>query len=67
MKEQPRVSIVIPCYNEEKYIKRCLDSLLDDFMIRNAEILIMDGMSSDGTRKVIRGYIREHKNADIKL
>lgn len=66
-KTKPRVSILIPCYNEQDYIKQCLDSLIDDFVVKNAEILIVDGMSVDGTRKVIKNYIDGHKNVRIKL
>jgi glycosyltransferase involved in cell wall biosynthesis len=51
------VSLIIPCFNEELYIERCLNSLLaqtyqkDDF-----EILIVDGMSNDKTRELIKPY-----------
>ena len=49
------VSIIIPCYNGEKYIKRCLDSILsqdyEDFEI----ILINDG-STDSSDKIIKSY-----------
>jgi len=52
------ISIIIPCYNESSYIKACLDSILaNDYDKSLLEILIIDGMSTDGTREIIFGYI----------
>lgn len=50
----PRVSIVIPCRNERKYIENCLLSVLEQDNPRGGmEIILVDGMSEDGTRDVI--------------
>lgn len=67
MRNNPQISILIPCYNEARYIKDCLDSLVDNYVAHNAEILILDGMSTDGTRQVISDYIKEHPDVTIKL
>jgi glycosyltransferase involved in cell wall biosynthesis len=58
MNNIPRVSIVMPCYNEEKYIKKSVESLLDDYFLKNCEIIIIDGMSSDRTRDIVRSLIK---------
>ena len=51
---QIEVSIVIPCYNEEKYIAKCLDSVIkSDFNKDKLEVLIVDGNSTDNTRTII--------------
>lgn len=47
------VSIIIPVYNEEKYIETCLNSILNQSYENIIEILIFDGMSNDNTRKII--------------
>jgi succinoglycan biosynthesis protein ExoA len=53
----PMISIIIPCRNEVRFIANCLDSVLDNgFPLERLEILIVDGMSDDGTRTVIRDY-----------
>jgi glycosyltransferase involved in cell wall biosynthesis len=53
----PRVSIVIPCRNEERYIDRCLDSILaSDYPQDQLEILVADGCSSDRTREILTRY-----------
>lgn len=54
---QPFVSVVIPCYNEEKYLQGCLDSILDqNYPTDRFEILLADGMSKDRTRLIMREY-----------
>lgn len=51
------VSVIIPTYNEEKYIASCLDSILYcDFPIEQIEIFVIDGMSKDNTRKILSEY-----------
>ena len=51
----PKISIIIPIYNEEKYIKECIFSIMQcDYDIAQMEILLVDGMSEDGTREIIR-------------
>ena len=57
----PFISIIIPCRNEEKFIGKCLDSILaQDYPKEKLEILIMDGMSEDKTREVIKEYGQKH-------
>jgi len=55
----PRVSVVMPCYNEKKFIKDSIESLIDDYFLKNCELIIADGMSNDGTREVVRSLIKE--------
>lgn len=51
----PSVSIIIPCRNEVEYIGPCLDSVLATTYPRDAiEILVVDGLSDDGTRERLR-------------
>ena len=50
----PIVSIIIPCRNEQAFIGGCLDSILEnDFPKEQLEILVVDGMSRDGTRALV--------------
>jgi glycosyltransferase involved in cell wall biosynthesis len=53
----PRVSIIIPCRNEERYIAACLDSILaSHYPAERLEILVADGQSNDGTRPILVRY-----------
>lgn len=53
----PLVSIIIPCRNEERLIAKCLDSIIaNDYPKDKLEILIIDGMSEDRTRKILENY-----------
>lgn len=57
----PFVTMVVPCRNEEKHIARCLDSILaNDYPKDRLEILVLDGMSEDGTREIVTGYSERH-------
>jgi cellulose synthase/poly-beta-1,6-N-acetylglucosamine synthase-like glycosyltransferase len=53
----PFVSIIIPCRNEEKFIGKCLDSILaQNYPKEKMEILVVDGMSEDKTRKIVKKF-----------
>jgi len=55
------VSVVIPCRNEEKYIKRCIDSIVEGTASEiPIEILVVDGMSMDNTPAIIDRISKEH-------
>ena len=55
----PEVSVIVPCRNEVKYIAACLDSVLaNDYPKERLEVLVVDGMSEDGTRAVVERYAR---------
>ncbi len=61
MSERPLVSVVVPCRNERRYIGPCLDALLAmDYPHDRLEILVVDGMSDDGTREVLAEYSARH-------
>lgn len=57
------VSVIIPNYNKEKYIRECLNSVLNQ-TYPNIEIIIIDDCSSDGSRKIIEEY--QEKFSKIK-
>ncbi|MFH1563828.1 MAG: glycosyltransferase family 2 protein [Nitrospirota bacterium] len=60
-KMQTFVSIIIPCRNEERFISKCLDSIIaNDYPEDKFEVLVVDGMSTDGTREILQGYEKGH-------
>lgn len=55
--EQITISIIIPCHDEDQFIQKCLDSIIgNDFPKDCIEVLVIDGMSSDGTREIVKRY-----------
>jgi cellulose synthase/poly-beta-1,6-N-acetylglucosamine synthase-like glycosyltransferase len=59
-RDLPRVSVVIPIRNEASFIGRCLRSVLDqDYPADRMEVLVVDGMSTDGTRTVVQALLRQ--------
>lgn len=55
------ISIIIPCYNHEKYIKKTLDSILEDDF-EDKEIVIIDDGSTDNSPKVISNWVEQNKD-----
>jgi len=57
----PKVSVILPIYNEKSFIRECLNSLaMQDILIEDIEVLIIDGISDDGTRKIVREFISRY-------
>lgn len=64
--EKGKVTIVIPCRNEEDFIEKCLDSFVMQSYPENLfEVFVCDGMSSDRSRDIVKAYEKKHSN--IKL
>ncbi len=61
MAEHHFVSIIAPVYNEVKFIEAFLDSILQqDYQHDSMEIILIDGMSNDGTREKINEYVKKN-------
>ena len=55
------VSIIMPLYNEEKYISNCIDSLLrQTFCKKNMEWIFVDGNSTDNTLNILKSYQKKY-------
>jgi glycosyltransferase involved in cell wall biosynthesis len=59
-----KISVVIPCRNEERHIREFLDSILaqEHEPDWEMEVLVADGRSDDGTREVLRQYMEKSPN-----
>lgn len=51
----PLISVVIPSYNHEKFIRECVDSVLEQ-TYENFELIIIDDGSKDGTADILKSY-----------
>lgn len=56
-----KVSIIIPVYNSEKFIKKCLDSVLNQ-TIKEIEIIVINDGSKDNSQKIINEYKNKYSN-----
>jgi len=64
----PIVSLIVPCYNEEKTIRLLLEAFLaQTFPLAEMEVVIADGFSEDGTRAEIAAFQREHPELALKV
>ena len=55
------VSVIVPVLNEKKYIKEFIESVLrQDFDKNFMEVLLIDGISKDGTRDIIKNYCKKY-------
>ena len=54
--KNPLVSIIVPVYNVEQYIRRCIDSILNQ-SYKNIELIIVDDGSTDSSPQIIKEYI----------
>lgn len=48
-----KVSVIVPVFNTEKYLRRCLDSLVNQ-TLKDIEIIVVNDCSTDNSRKNIR-------------
>lgn len=56
------VSVLIPCLNEEKFIDKCLDSIIaNDYPKDYLEVLVIDGLSKDKTRQTLDNYVQNYQ------
>jgi len=56
-----KISVVIPCRNEEKYIEQCIQSFIEmDYPNEFIEILVVDGKSTDRTKEIIFNLKKDH-------
>ena len=59
-----RVSVIVPVYNEERYLKQCLDSLRGQ-TLEEMEIICVDDGSTDSSPQILAEYAR--KDSRIKV
>jgi succinoglycan biosynthesis protein ExoA len=62
----PQLTVIIPVRNEARFIDRCLSSIFSaDPVAGGMEVLVIDGMSTDGTRQILAEWSRRHVNLHV--
>lgn len=62
--KKPKISVIMPSLNVKKYIKECVDSVLNQ-TLNDIEVIFIDGGSTDGTQEVLMEYV--DKDPRVKL
>ncbi len=57
-----KISVIIPVYNTEEYLEETLESILNQTMIDDIEVLMLDDGSNDYSQYIIEKYAREYDN-----
>lgn len=57
----PKVSVIVPVYNVEKYIEKCIQTLVNQ-TLQDLEIIIVNDGSADNSEKIVKRYKKEYKN-----
>src|SRR5579871_5593972 len=64
--ELPFVSVIMPVFNEGKFIAQSLAAVLEqDYPADKLEIIVADGMSTDNTRELVRSIQRARQNVRL--
>ena len=61
---KPEVAVIIPVYNTERYLSRCVDSVIAQ-TLENIEIILVDDGSSDNSGQIADAYT--HKDSRIRV
>lgn len=63
MRKYYSVAVVIPTLNEEKFIARCLDSVIaQSYPFDEMDVMVVDGGSKDCTKEIVEEYIEKYPN-----
>lgn len=60
----PKVSVIIPVYNSEQYLSRCLDSV-EEQTLSDLEIICVDDYSTDSSRNILEEYTKRDKRIRV--
>ena len=61
----PKISVIIPVYNTEKYIEKCLNSVKNQ-TFKDIEIIVVNDGSTDNSENLIKKWQEENKQLDLK-
>lgn len=64
MNEKYSVSVIVPVYNAEKYLKKCIDSILNQ-TLKNIEIILINDGSTDNSAEILDKYANEYDNIRV--
>lgn len=60
----PKISIIVPIYNADKYLSRCIESVLAQ-SFRNFELLLVDDGSTDKSGDICKKYAKQDHRIQV--
>ena len=68
MNGKDKISVIIPCYNVQKYIMRCFDSIYSQtYGFENLEVILIDDLSTDNTWSILESLQGQYPENVISL
>ena len=64
MNENPKITVIVPVYNTEKYLRRCVDSILAQ-TFTDFELLLIDDGSTDGSGAICDEYAKKDSRVRV--
>lgn len=61
------LTVLVPVYNTEKYIRRCLDSIVLDEIIDDIEIIVVSDGSKDGSVEIVKEYVSRYPDSIVLI
>jgi len=61
---KPKISIIVPIYNVEEYLEKCLDSLVNQ-TLKDIEIILINDGSKDNSEKIVNKYLKKYEKKII--
>ncbi|TPH18955.1 glycosyltransferase family 2 protein [Litorilituus lipolyticus] len=62
MSKMPKVTVCVVTYNQEEYIEKCLQSIIEQKTEFDFEVIVSDDCSTDNTRDIIKDFASNHSN-----
>lgn len=64
VEERPKISVIVPVYNDDQYLSKCLDSILSQ-TFKNIEVIVVNDGSTDNSKEICNNFAR--KNDKVKV
>ncbi len=61
-----KISVIIPCYNVENFVKKCIDSIMNQ-SYENLEVIVIDDKSTDNTYEILKNLHKEYNEKFVLL
>jgi len=61
---KPKISVIVPIYNVEEYLEKCLDSLVNQ-TLKDIEIILINDGSPDNSEEIVKKYLKKYKEKII--